>query len=140
MQKKAYPQRVFSLQQKKKKDKDAEEEKMEKKKEGEGKEKKTKVKKKKKEIEIRYGVCVKVGGAMGSCEIIKKCEKKQVFCKNEDVKQKKSDFFAKYTKIIHLLMQMLLGNPCLQTRYRHSENVSNLVVVSSFARHISNDL
>ena len=36
---------------------------MEKKKEGEGKEKKKKVKKKKKEIEIRYGVCVKVGGA-----------------------------------------------------------------------------
>ena len=62
MQKKAYPRRVFSLQQKKKKDEDAEEEKMEKKKEGEGKEKK-KVKKKKKEIEIRYGVCVKVGGA-----------------------------------------------------------------------------
>ena len=39
MQKKTYPRRVFSLQQKKKKDEDAEEEKMEKKKEGEVKEK-----------------------------------------------------------------------------------------------------
>ena len=53
-----------------KKEEDAEEVKMQKKKEWEGKEKRRKKK------EIRYiiwvGVCVKVGGAMGSCEIIKK--------------------------------------------------------------------
>ena len=42
---------------------DLREDKRIKKTEGEGKEKKKKVKKKKKEIEIRYGVCVKVGGA-----------------------------------------------------------------------------
>ena len=74
MQKKAYPRRVFSLQQKKKKDEDTEEEKMEKKKEGEVKEKKKKkVKKKKKEIEI-YGVCVKVSGATVVVNNKKKCE------------------------------------------------------------------
>ena len=65
MQKKAYPRRVFSLQQKKKKDEDAEEEKMEKKKEGEGKEKKKKVKKRKRmrqRSNMGHTVCVKVGG------------------------------------------------------------------------------
>ena len=65
MQKKAYPQRVFSLQQKKKKDEDTEEEKMEKKKEGEGKEKKKEESEKEKERDrdqIWASVCVKVCG------------------------------------------------------------------------------
>ena len=64
MQKKAYPRRVFSLQQKKKKDKDTEEEKMEKKKAGEGKEKKEESEKEKERDrdQIWASVCVKVGG------------------------------------------------------------------------------
>ena len=65
MQKKAYPRRVFCLQQKKKKkDEDAEEEKMEKKKEGEGKEKKEESEKEKERDrdQIWANVCVKVGG------------------------------------------------------------------------------
>ena len=64
MQKKAYPRRVFSLQQKKKKDKDTEEEKMEKKKEGEGKEKKEESEKEKERDtdQIWARMCVKVCG------------------------------------------------------------------------------
>ena len=54
------------------KEEDAEEVKLQK--------KKRRQRKRRKKKEIRYiigvGVCVKVGGAMGSCEIIKKCEKK----------------------------------------------------------------
>ena len=76
MQKKAYPQRVFSLQQKKKKDEDAEKEKMEKKKEGEGKEKKEESEKEKERDrdQIWASVCVKVGGVRVVVNNKKKCE------------------------------------------------------------------
>ena len=53
---------------------DAEEVKLQKKKEGKGKEERRKRKRRKKKETIYIigvGVCVKVGGAMGSCEIIK---------------------------------------------------------------------
>ena len=76
MQKKAYPRRVFSLQQKKKKDEDAEKEKMEKKKEGEGKEKKEESEKEKERDrdQIWASVCVKVGGVRVVVNNKKKCE------------------------------------------------------------------